>query len=376
MNYSDLKYRQNQVFLIIGLFACLLAFTGKVHAAPVVTLGEALNNCKTIYAAEQDSAKRLACYDSIQASKVIAVSPNIAAEDAAPEAKIDIALKAPYPNLSYLEKKWRLDSQGDWDLTDFETHHSNYLLVQTTNSVNNTPTTPTQPAPADRDLQSGDLQFQFSIKTELMKNIPIISNLPFVTSARLWGAYTQQSFWQVGNGNNSRPLRENDYQPEVILSLGLNNQVNGERLNYMPRLLNLGLVHESNGRDNPLSRSWNRIYLESGWQLTDRLSLMVRPWWRVPEPDTDDNPDIEKYLGYGDMNLRWENPSGKTAASLLLRNNLRSENKGYAKFDLSRKLYDDSIIKLHFMLTSGYGDSLLDYNHSQSTIGVGMSIGD
>lgn len=65
---------------------------------------------------------------------------------------------------------------------------------------------------------------------------------------------------------------------------------------YIPRMLNLGLVHQSNGRDNPLSRSRNRLYLEGGFKLTHRLSVLVRPWWRIPASDQeDDNPDIEIY---------------------------------------------------------------------------------
>jgi phospholipase A1 len=142
-------------------------------------------------------------------------------------------------------------------------------------------------------------------------------------------------------------------------------------------MFNLGVVHQSNGNTNPLSRSWNRVYLQGGWELNDQWSLMVRPWWRVPERKrNDDNPDIEKYMGYGDMTLRWEAPSQKTAVSLLLRNNLRSDNKGFGQIDLQHRLFNNPYIKLHLMLSSGYGESLLDYNHSQNMFGFGISLGE
>ena len=160
-----------------------------------------------------------------------------------------------------------------------------------------------------------------------------------------------------------------------MLSLGIDNQVDGIKKSYIPRLLNLGFVHQSNGRSNPVSRSWNRVYLESGFELTERLSLMVRPWWRVPESQ-DDNPDIDKYMGYGDVTLRWEDEKRKNAVSVLLRNNLRSDNKGFAQVDLQRQVFNNPYLKLHVMLSSGYGETLLDYNHSQNIFGLGISLGE
>ena len=274
-----------------------------------------------------------------------------------------------------LKRKWRLTSQGDWDISDFETYKSNYLLITDTSRPNDTPTSPTQNNTEDRNLDAKDFKFQLSLKTETMSNVPVIRSLPYVTSSRFWAAYTQQSYWQIFNSAASRPLRENDYEPEIMLSLGIDNQVDGAKKTYIPRLLNLGFVHQSNRRSNPVSRSWNRIYLESGFELTDQLSLMVRPWWLVPESQ-DDNPDIEKYMGYGDVTLRWEDDKRKNAVSVLLRNNLRGDNKGFAQVDLQRQVFNNPYLKLHVMLSNGYGETLLDYNHSQNIFGLGISLGE
>ncbi len=373
----------------------LLSLPTIVEAKDTLTVEQAMFKCKTTYPSQFESKKRLACFDSISSPAIETVSQNALtngdvnpttdngglvldeslADKNIPKAERAVAIVKPSAELSYLERKWRLTSQGDWDISDFETYKSNYLLITDTSRPNDTPTSPSQNNTEDRNLDSKDLKFQLSLKTEMMSNIPIIRSLPYVTSSRVWAAYTQQSYWQIFNSKASRPLRENDYEPEIMLSLGIDNQMDGVKKSYIPRLLNLGFVHQSNGRSNPVSRSWNRVYLESGFELTDRLSLMVRPWWRVPESQ-DDNPDIEKYMGYGDITLRWEDDKRKNAVSVLLRNNLQNDNKGFAQVDLQRQVFNNPYLKLHVMLSSGYGETLLDYNHSQNIFGLGISLGE
>ncbi len=363
----------------------ITAVTIPLQAKEILTVEQAMYHCKTTYPSQFESKKRLACFDSISTPAIETVVEKTNANSETSEntseplpVKIGaIAINKTNADLGFLERKWRLTSEGDWDISDFETYKSNYLLFTHTSNVNNTPQSPNRSNSDDRNLQSKDLKFQLSLKSELLNNIPLIRDLPYVTSSRVWGAYTQQSYWQIFNGDASRPLRENNYEPELILSLGIDNQVNGVKKDYIPRMLNLGLVHQSNGRDNPLSRSWNRVYLEGGFELTDRISLLVRPWWRIPESKKeDDNPDIEKFLGYGDMTLRWETESQKTAVSVLLRNNFRSDNKGFAQVSLQQRVFNNPYIKLHLMASTGYGETLLDYNHSQNVLGFGISLGE
>ena len=367
------------------LAVMLLCWPALLLAQTPITVEQAFINCRTLYPSDFESKKRLACFDSISTPVEIvkdAVTSGVVTEEEASqslakaEKAASIALEKPKQKLSYLERKWRLTSQGDWNISDFETHRSNYLLVTNTNDTNDIPQTPSYINTENRQLDDQDLRFQISLKTEMMNNIPIVRELPYVTSSRIWAGYTQQSNWQVFDTEASRPLRENVYEPEIVLSLGIDNEVEGEKVRYIPRMLNLGLVHQSNGRSNPTSRSWNRLYLESGWEVSDRLSLMVRPWWRIPESRDDDNPDIEKFMGYGDMTIRWEDSKRKNAATLLLRNNLRSDNKGFAQLDLQRQVLNNPYLKLHLMASTGYGATLLDYNHSQIIFGMGISLGE
>jgi outer membrane phospholipase A len=116
-------------------------------------------------------------------------------------------------------------------------------------------------------------------------------------SAALWLAYTQQSYWQIGNAPLSRPFRETDYQPEAIVALSPDREWDGWRW----RLLNLGFVHQSNGRGNPLSRSWNRVYAQFGVER-ENFAVLLRPWYRFRERyEDDDMPDIHRYYGSGDV---------------------------------------------------------------------------
>ncbi len=386
-----MRQRMN-AFLVVATFACnMFTLAASLQAKESLTVEQAMYHCKTTYPSQFESKKRLACFDSITTPAIETIKENTAINlKAAENTDVSIpsnaeiptkigapAIKKPYSDLSYLERKWRLTSEGDWDISDFETYKSNYLLFTNTNSINNSPQSPSHPNTGDRHLDANDLKFQISLKSELLNNIPLIRDLPNVTSSRLWGAYTQQSYWQIFNANASRPLRENNYEPELILSLGINNKVDDDKKAYIPRMLNLGLVHQSNGRDNPLSRSWNRLYLEGGFELTDRISLLVRPWWRIPESEKeDDNPDIEKFMGYGDMTVRWETESRKTAVSVLLRNNLRSDNKGFAQLSVQQRVFNNPYIKLHLMASTGYGETMLDYNHSQNVLGFGISLGE
>lgn len=358
--------------LLCGILLLAALPASRVQADEPQSVEQAFLKCKSTYPSEFEAKKRHMCFDSI----TVATPASTRVEDQA-AGKPELAVKEKAPELSYLERKWRLTSQGDWDISDFETYKSNYLLITSSNHPNNTPVSPTHPYTGSLGLDNQDVKFQFSLKTELAEGIPLIENLPYVTSSRLWAAYTQQSYWQFFDTTNSRPFRENNYEPELILSLGLDNGEGEAKVRALPRMLNLGIVHQSNGRSNPFSRSWNRIYLQGGWELSPQLTMLVRPWWRIPEGSgSDDNEDIERYLGYGDMTFKWESEDRKTAASVLLRDNLRSDNKGFVQLDWQRQMFKDRNINLHFLLSSGYGESLLSYNQSHTTVGIGFSLGE
>jgi phospholipase A1 len=202
------------------------------------------------------------------------------------------------------------------------------------------------------------VKYQLSFKSKLWENI-------LGDNGDLWFAYTQQSHWLLYEPQVSSPFRETNYEPELIFTLRTDADLPGMRW----RMLNLGLAHQSNGRGLPLSRGWNRVYAQFGLER-DNLSLLVRPWLRLPErSEKDDNPDITRYMGNGDVLINYR--SGENVYSVLGRYNLGS---GHGALQLSWAFPIARALKGYMQVFSGYGESLIDYNHNQTSIGLGLSL--
>lgn len=211
-------------------------------------------------------------------------------------------------------------------------------------------------------LQPAEIKFQISFKSAVARGL-------FGANGDLYFAYTQISQWQAYNVDNSSPFRETNYEPEVFLAFDTDNPVLGLR----NRIVSLGLVHQSNGRADPLSRGWNRIYaqfvLDRG-----RFALSVKPWYRLREPaETDDNPDIGRFLGPGEVRLIYE--WKKYVAALMLRDNFRMrDQKGAQQIEFSFPL--SSSVKGYVQYFYGYGDTLIDYNARINCLGIGILLTD
>jgi len=220
--------------------------------------------------------------------------------------------------------------------------------------------------PASYDLNKDENRnpfetiFQFSIEKPIAYNF-------FGLNESFSAAYTQKSFWQTGS--DSSPFRETNYMPEVFLQFPYNNSetIKGFKVS---------LLHESNGRNETKSRSWNRLYLESYLQFSN-LFVIPRIWYRIPEKrNDDDNPDIYEYYGYGDLTLLY--PYKKHTFELMLRNNIRfnSQNKGAAELNWTFPLpeFFSTPNSYGFLqIFSGYGESLIDYDRETHKIGIGIA---
>lgn len=335
---------------LFGLAAC---------AAAAAASASPLKDCQGIKA----DPVRLACYDRLAKEAEPDATVVILDKDQKDPPKLPVLIERPPPAspVSALSELWELDPESKAGTFRFRAHNPTYILpVYATSDVNERPFSPADghTLADDRKQQRGEVKFQISFKTKLMEDL-------FDGRSDLWFGYTQQSWWQLYNRDVSAAFRETNYAPELILS----TRVNYDILGWKARMLNLGFVHQSNGRDLPLSRSWNRVYAQAGLEKGDWV-LLLRPWYRVPEKkNDDDNPDINRYMGYGDVVAAWKH-AGHTV-SLTGRYNTNS-GKGAAlvdwSFPISRQL------KGYMQLFSGYGDSLIDYNHKQTTFGFGVSL--
>ncbi len=319
-------------------------------------------------------AERLKCYDQLAVPLSTPASEQqqsaVPVENAGSNTP-SAAASARSTERSYLTDLWNLDDQSNRDpsqLGRLQPYRQTYMLAKRTNNFNIQPGSPApgRNTPSPRDFDASEAKFQFSFKADIgnQRNI----NLMGIKTARLWVAYTQQSNWQAFNIRNSSPFRETMYEPEMIATLGTGGESG-------LKLINLGWVHQSNGRSLPESRGWYRVYLLTGWEWNDMTSILLRGWKRVMENSVrDDNPDIIDYQGRGDLVIRWEPRDKSQAIAVLLRNNLkRTDNRGYMQIDWATPVQFGSAARMHLQMSSGYGESLIDYNHRQNTIGLGFS---
>jgi phospholipase A1 len=271
----------------------------------------------------------------------------------------------PIKTLNSLDKRIKLEKETSDNPFSITPHRPNYLLPFTYAHIKNEPYVDSI---ENNELNNIEIIFQVSIKYLAIENF-IINNLD------LQIAFTSISWWQAYNSDISSPFRETNYEPEIILDYQKPFQFLGTTIDNAFISLN----HESNGKSGNLSRSWNRIIAGMIWVNND-VSVALKTWWRFPESGLnslgmpeDDNPNIEKYLGHGELNLLWQ-ISEHHNINMMLRNNLRSDNKGAIKIGWSYPL--SKRLKGYVEYFNGYGESLIYYNHHIERIGVGIKLTD
>ena len=192
--------------------------------------------------------------------------------------------------------------------------------------------------------------------------------------ADLWLAYTQRSLWQLYNSQESAPFRSTDYQPEAIYVVPVPEKARELPFGWQWRMVQVGIAHQSNGQSIPQSRSWNRVYRGAGFERNE-FGLQWRVHRRLPESrEDDDNPDLTDYIGRGEILATWL--PGAATASLAWRTNLRSLSRGSVQLDMTYPVLSGELagLRWHLQLFHGYGETLLDYNHRQTTLGLGLSL--
>jgi phospholipase A1/A2 len=252
----------------------------------------------------------------------------------------------------------RIERDAEQDIFTLTARRPNYIMVTKLETPNQAPYQIT--GSADR-LDNEEIKFQLSFQTKIADDL-------FRGNGDLWFSYTQVAYWQLFNEEISAPFREANYEPDFYVSFLTDYTM----LGLTGRALNLGVVHQSNGRAEPLSRSWNRVYAEFQLIRGD-FALSFQPWVRIDEdPDEDNNPDIEDFLGHYELRAFYHRDGHIVSA--MARNVFDSEHRYNSElewsFPITRRLR--GLVQWY----NGYGENLIDYNHNNRRFGIGVLMTD
>ena len=339
----------------------------------------------------QDNALRLACYDKVFAAQLPPEQPLSEHEaDGKPQLDVVQSVRQSIGNkettlvfdtpegqaepsqeladaaaaYTPLSQMYDLDANDPHGILTVREHNPMYLMpVWYNSSPNYAPSSPTRGAALQErfsDQKRIETKMQVSFKSKIAEDL-------FKSRADLWFGYTQKSDWQIYNqGRRSAPFRNTDYEPEIFITQPVKSRLPwGGRL----RMLGVGFAHQSNGQSRPESRSWNKVYAMAGMEW-GKLTVIPRVWMRLFDSsgEDNDNPDLTKYLGYGDVKLQYR-LNDKHNFSTTLRYNPKS---GYGAAEAAYTFPIKGKLQGVVRGFHGYGESLIDYNHKQSGIGFGL----
>ena len=195
-----------------------------------------------------------------------------------------------------------------------------------------------------------ELKYQLSLKVTLF----------YFGTSYLAAAYTQKSYWQVYDEDNSRPFRETNYNPEIFSRFGT-------PYNYF----DIGYEHESNGKEEPESRSWDRVFLRG--QYSNRFFKIAIKWWSIVEDEDYERIHAERKYPIQDYYGNAELDIGVMALGTIVKALVRYNPityRGYVESKILWRVSDN----LYFggFYTNGYGDNLRSYNIDNESIGIGF----
>jgi phospholipase A1 len=329
-----------------------------------------------------DDAQRLACYDALYRpsgatptakpevqSNPGQISPSAARNE--PSALQEVAVTTSGKGLAagdYLTKFWELEPDAKRGTFVVRTYQPNFLLpVHYSSDINKTPTSPTHPDGGNfSSYRKTEAELQLSLRAKVAEDF-------LLPNADVWFSYTQQSIWQLWNGQDSSPFRSSDYEPEAMYVVPVPDRMGDLGGGWRWRMAIAGIAHESNGQADPLSRSWNRVYLGTAFTHDD-IALQARFNYRLPESGVDDNPHITDYIGNTELTGSWF--PGETTMQLVARTSFKSTRRGSLQFNWTHPVFAGKPdgLRWYVQLFSGYGETMLDYNHYQNSVGLGFTL--
>lgn len=174
----------------------------------------------------------------------------------------------------------------------------------------------------------------------------------------LFIGYTQTSLWDLQGP--SKPFTDSSYRPALFY-----HHAAIARHGAWTWGLQAGLEHESNGKAGVDSRSLNTAFVrplirwgaldDAHWTFAPKLYAYL---------DKEENPDIQRYRGYGDFTLRYGRTEGWQLGATLRVGTERHHGSTQVDFTvpMSTRWLGNLNGYLYAQYVYGWGESLLSYN--------------
>lgn len=191
-------------------------------------------------------------------------------------------------------------------------------------------------------------------KVQLSFKVEILDKIPF------YFGYSQLMMWELFK--SSAPFRDINYNPELFYRF----KINSSRI----KTLDFGVEHESNGKGDPESRSWNRAYAryyeQKSWK--DRSIFWSIKAWVPTGMDDDESRALPKRRGLYEFQIGINDFFGKVFAvnELFLRvygGGSSRLNPFQGGQELTYREKEGShifLLPLYVQIFHGYGENMLD----------------
>jgi phospholipase A1/A2 len=213
------------------------------------------------------------------------------------------------------------------------------------------------PLDSKSDANNSNIKFQISFKHRLTDMV-----LPF--QSYLFMTYTQKSIWRIFAA--SSPFAESNYNPSLGIAKGIfyKNQFRG--------IASISVEHESNGRGDTLSRSWNRVAAHYTLPLSPQSVLTLHAW--LPWAVAIENADLIQYIGYGEARFHYVSPKKWLAIDITGRKGWAKDARGSLETQISFRLSQKMNQYLGIQWFKGYDETLIIYNRPLHMLRLGLMI--
>jgi len=187
----------------------------------------------------------------------------------------------------------------------------------------------------------------------------------------MYFGYTQSAFWDLTS--YSKPFIDTNYMPSFFYYIPSTDwRVDGNAVGFAA-----GIKHESNGKDEPESRSLDVLFVRPYFTFGDSRDFH---WSASPNLyayiEKSENSDIARYRGYGDFHLSYGKDNDWQAAWILRKGT--STEKFSAELQATYPInqwYPGVSGYLMLQAFTGYGEYLLDYNEREPwSVRIGYAI--